>query len=410
MNKLKIAFIVERFPALSETFILNQITGLLEKGHDVDIFAKSSTNEIKVHMDVKKYNIMSKVCYFDIPTNIHQRIIKGVYIILKYYKSDLLKILKLLNIFKYGKYALTLEPLYVSINFIDKEYDIIHCHFGYSGKIGEILKYIGVKGKIITVFHGYDLSSEIKRNGMDIYRNLFVAGDLFLPVSNYWKKKLIGMGCPKSKIIVHQMGINIETFKYSIRDYTPNRQLQVLTIGRLVEKKGVEYAIRAIAKVSLKYNNIIYTIAGDGPLRNKIEALIEELGIHTQILGSVESTEVLQLYKKSGIFLLPSVTAEDGDQEGIPVVLMEAQATGLPIISTHHSGIPEVVLDGESGYLVPERDIDALADKLTYLIEHPNKCIEMGKRGRNHIESNYNIEKLNEKQIGIYSNLINSSE
>ena len=103
---------------------------------------------------------------------------------------------------------------------------------------------------------------------------------------------------------------------------------------------------------------------------------------------------------------LPSITASNGDQEGIPVVLMEAQATGLPIISTYHTGIPEVVIDGKSGFLVHEKDVDALAEKLEYLIKHPEIWPEMGRYGRKHVEEKYDIKKLNQQLVKIYQNLI----
>ncbi|MBA7689291.1 GDP-mannose-dependent alpha-(1-6)-phosphatidylinositol monomannoside mannosyltransferase [subsurface metagenome] len=127
---------------------------------------------------------------------------------------------------------------------------------------------------------------------------------------------------------------------------------------------------------------------------------------YVKILGAVEQDEILKLYQQAHIFVLPSVTASNGDQEGIPVVLMEAQAVGLPIISTYHSGIPEVIMDGKSGFLVPEKDVNALADRLDYLIEHPEIWSEMGRCGRNFVEEKYDIKKLNQQLVEIYQNLI----
>ena len=407
---MKIAFIVGGFPTLSETFILNQITGLLDMGHDLEIFAEFNPKEKKVHPDIEKYQLMRRVHYFNIPHNKIKRILKAIFLIIKNFHKAPLKILKSLNVFKYGKTALSLRLLYIVISFLDKKFDIIHCHFGPNGIIGAYLKEIGISGKLITTFHGYDMSVFIVNNSNNIYKKLFFKGDLFLPISNYWKRKLIRLGCNEKKIIVHRTGINLEKFNFFERRKQSGEPIKILTIGRLVEKKGHEYAIRAIAKIiqENKNINIEYIIAGDGPLKNKLESLVLKLGIKNYIkfLGAVEQDEVLALYQQAHIFVLPSITARNGDQEGIPVVLMEAQATGLPIISTYHTGIPEVVVDGKTGFLVPEEDVDALAERLEYLIEHPELWPDMGHAGRKFVEEKYDIKRLNQNLVEIYQNFI----
>jgi len=405
---MKVAFIVGRFPALSETFILNQITGLLDMGYDVEIFAQVNPNEKKVHSDVKKYHLIERTHYFSMPRNKIKRILRAVYPIITNFHKGPIKTMKSLNIFKYRKKALSLTLLYLLIPFLDKKFDIIHCHFGPNGIIGSLLKEIGVEGEIITTFHGYDMSTFILSNGSDVYKDLFLNGDLFLPISEFWKKKLVKLNCNEKKIMVHRMGINFKKFKYSERKIQPGEPVKILTIGRLVEKKGHEYAIKAIAKIVKKHKNLAYIIAGDGSLRGKLESLVSELGVgnYVKFLGVVEQNEVIKLYKQVHIFILPSVTANNGDQEGIPTVLMEAHATGLPIISTYHSGILEVVINAKSGFLVPERDIDALVEKLQYLIEHPELWSKMGRFGREFVEKHYNIKKLNQRLVEIYQNLI----
>jgi colanic acid/amylovoran biosynthesis glycosyltransferase len=117
--------------------------------------------------------------------------------------------------------------------------------------------------------------------------------------------------------------------------------------------------------------------------------------------------EVRELYADSHIFILSSVTAANGDREGQGLVLQEAQAMGLPVLSTLHNGIPDGVLDGESGFLVPEKDADALAEKLTYLIENPENWPEMGLAGRKFVEERYDINKLNDRLVKIYEQILN---
>lgn len=409
---MKIAFIIGAFPTLSETFILNQITGLLDLGCAIEIFAQTNPKDKKIHSDIEKYQLMDKVHYFDMPHNKSMRVSKAIFLIIKNFYKSPLKILKSLNIFKYGKTALSLKLLYLLIPFLDKNFDVIYCHFGTNGIYGTYLKEIGINGKLVTTFHGYDMSGFIKSNSNNVYKKLFLNGDLLLPISDYWKKKLIRLGCSDKKIIVHRMGINLEKFKFSERRKRSGEPIKILTIGRLVEKKGHKYIIKTIAEIIKKHRNIEYIIAGDGPFGSKLEDLISELRIkgYIKFLGVVDQNEVLKLYKQAHIFALPSITANNGDQEGIPVVLMEAQAAGLPIISTFHTGIPEAVVDGKSGFLVPEKDVDALTEKLEYLIEHPEIWPDMGQYGRKFVEEHYDINKLNQRLVKIYNVLLNDDE
>lgn len=409
-STLKIALVVNTFPTLSQTFIQNQITGLLDLGHDVEIFAKFNYKEKKIHSDVEKYGLMNRVHYFNIPSSKIKRTLKAIYFIITNFHKSPLKILKSLNVFKHGKEALSLKSLYILIPFLEKKFDIIHCHFGPNGIHGVDLKEIGISGKIVTTFHGYDLSMFILNNDKTVYKDLFHKGDLFLPISNYWKKRLIKLNCDKNKILVHHMGISLDKFKYSERKIPADKAVKILTIGRLTEKKGHKYVLKAISKIVHKHKNIIYLIAGDGTLRDELKSLVTKLRINNnvQFLGNVDDDTLLKLYQESHIFILPSVTAHSGDKEGIPVVLMEAQATGLPVISTLHSGIPEVVHEDKSGFLVPERDVNALAEKIESLIEHPEVWSKMGKYGRKFVEENYDIKILNQRLVKIYENVLSN--
>jgi len=158
---MKVAFIVSGFPILSQTFILNQITGLLDLGHDVQIFARINPNEPKIHPDVDKYHLIERTHYMpQIPKNLIKRRLKAIYLIITNFHKSPLKILKSLNIPKYRKDTLSL--IYTLIPFLDKKFDIIQCHFGSCGNLGSYLIHIGVQGKLVTMFHGYDVRLGIK--------------------------------------------------------------------------------------------------------------------------------------------------------------------------------------------------------------------------------------------------------
>ncbi len=407
---MKIAFFLNRFPMLSQTFVLNQITGLIDCGHEVDIYAIRPENDTKMHADVTKYNLLNRTHYFrDIPSNKLLRGVTVVSLLIKNYYRKPTSLLKFLRFSSYGKISVVKILCAIDAFPAKGVYDIIQCHFGPNGILAVILRNIGViEGKIVTTFHGYDISSYIKKNGDDVYKNLFGEGDIFLPISERWKNALIEMGCDERKIFVHRMGIDTSKFLCSPRNHKENGKVRLLTICRLVEKKGVRYAIRAVAKILGRYPNLEYKIAGDGPLKVQLEDLIKELNIqdNVKILGWKNQEEIVELLKDTDILIAPSITGTDGEQEGIPVALMEALAQGLPVLSTQHSGIPELIQDGESGFLVREGDVDALAERLEFFLVHPETWSKMGRAGREHVEKYYNIDTLNDRLAGLYQELL----
>jgi colanic acid/amylovoran biosynthesis glycosyltransferase len=401
---MKIAFIVNGFPTLSQTFILNQITGLLDLGCDVEVFAVSKNNEKKVHPDIGNYNLMERVHYFDVPHNKIKRLLRAIYLITINFHKNPFKILSALNIFKYGGTALSLRLLYNLIPFLNKKFDIIQCHFGSIGNIGAFLKQLGIEGKLVTMFHGCDIREGIKKGGK-IYRQLFNYGDCFLAISNYNYKNLVQFGVNPDKIIFHPVGIEIDKFPFKWQEKNKiSTPIVVLTVARLVEEKGLTYSIAAIKEI-LKKNpdlQLKYYIVGEGTLEEILKKLVKELELEDVVkyLGSMDQVRIAKEMLKADIFLLPSIA------EALPVVLMEAQVVGLPLIATNVGSVAEVIVDGKSGFLVPERDVNALTEKLEYLIKHPELWSEMGAYGRQFIEENYNIEKLNHRLFKIYQNLI----
>jgi len=409
---MRIAFIVGKFPVLSETFILNQITGLIERGHQVDIYSLlGPASEAIMHLSVQKYCLLNRTYYFPkVPENYFWRWIKAMGLIFTNFYKDPVVCLRSLNFFKYGREAASLRMLYKSIPTLGKKpYDIIHCQFGNYGLVGLLLHQIGaIQGKLVTSFRGADISRYVKQNGEHVYNQLLETGDCFLPVCDLFRYRLIKLGCDEKKIVVHRSGIDCSKFPFSLRYPRPDGRIQVVTVGRLIEKKGIEYSIRAVAKLAKIYPNLEYKIIGDGCLREDLEQLIQELGISgiVKLLGWRHHQEIIEILNNSHIFIAPSVTAEDGNQEGIPNVLKEAMAMGLPVIATKHGGNAELIQDRVSGFLVPERDVDAIAKKLRYMVEHPEIWLEMGRAGRAYVEVHYNIHRLNDQLVEIYQKLL----
>ncbi len=269
-------------------------------------------------------------------------------------------------------------------------YDIIHCQFGTFALEGMVLRDIGaIKGKLITTFRGYDISYFVKEHGEEVYKPLFAKGEFFLANCEYFRKRAIKLGCDQKKIVVHGSGIDCSQFPFKARHTDSDKKIRIATIGRLVEKKGIEYSIHALAKVAKIYSNIEYNIIGDGVLKENLQQLIYDLNLadKVKLVGWKNRPEIIDILEQSHIFIAVSVTAKDGNQDAPVNTLKEAMAMGLPVIATLHGGIPELVKDEISGFLVPERNADAIAEKLTYLIEHPEIWLSMGQAGRAYVES-----------------------
>ena len=366
---MRIAFILWHFPVLSETFILNQITGLLDLGHEVDIFPcrRPKTAVSTIHPEIQQYGLMTRT----------RRLLKE----------------------RETAFIRDLHPLKKQ-----EPYDIIHCQFGVLGaELANHPDFTSLPGKLVVSFRGYDISKFVAQRGNKVYSKLFQKGSCFLPNCDYFKRRLIELGCNPSKIIVHRSGIRSDTFACnSSRPLTG--PMRVITIGRLVEKKGIEYSLKAFGKFAKSHTNAHYDIIGDGTLKTHLQGLIQDLGLERQVCIHPEKNrdEILQMLNNAQALIAASVTDAEGNQEGIPNVLKEAMALGLPVIGTRHSGIPELIEDGVSGFLVPERDITSLAQKLAVLAQDSELRLSMGRQGRAKIEAEYDAKKLNRELVKIY--------
>ncbi|HHT9136016.1 MAG TPA: glycosyltransferase [Candidatus Wunengus sp. YC60] len=286
---------------------------------------------------------------------------------------------------------------------------LIHAHFGPQG-VAMIPIKRWLKLPLITTFYGFDVT-QLPREELwnKAYQRLFNEGDLFLVEGNNMKRALMGIGCPEEKISIEYIGVDIEKIHFKERVSPSDGRIVILFCGRFVEKKGLIYALQALNILIPKNQRIEFRIIGDGILRDNIGAFIHEnnLSPYVCLLGYQTHRVFLEELEKAHIYIQPSATAQNGDSEGgAPTTLLEAQASGVPVLSTYHADIPEVVVNGKSGFLVPERDADALAERLGYLIDHPEEWPTMGREGRRHVEMNYNIHKEVEKLENIYDTLI----
>lgn len=403
---MNITFLVHSFPKISETFILNQLIGLCNQEETVRIFSEAKPDDTLTHQRLQKYNFQNKTTYTANPENY----VDGIQILGQslpvLFKSEEITFLNLLSEFKTLKSApRRLANLAAIVHNNTSDTDIYHAHFGTVGN-----SFLGVAKSFdkpyVVSFYGRD-ASELLRKNPTRYNSLFKRVDAVTVLSNDMKSSLVDAGCPMSKIFIQPLCIDINQFSYVERSLADEEPIQLLSVARLVEKKGIEYAIRAVAKLVEAYN-VTYRIAGDGERREYLESIVNELGVSDSVhfLGWQSQSEVAELMQNSHIFILPSVTAKNGDKEGTPTVLLEAQSRGLPVVSTYHAGIPEIVEDGVSGILVSERNSDALYGALKCLASNPGRWAAMGRAGRENVSQTHSIEAASDRLVNLYNSLI----
>lgn len=430
---LRSALFLGSFPVISETFILHQITGLLDLGHEVDIYADTRVDSAEVQPEIERYGLMKRTTFMDMPPEVAPwempiwplsgktwlpgaatslpnwgRAASAFPQFCRCVLSQPRLTRQALSRAEFGFQAASLSILYrlAKLSAVSRSYDVIHAHFG---PVGNSFRFVrqSWRAPMLVSFHGYDFSATPRQQGPAVYQKLFSTADLVTVNSNYMGQQLQRLGCSPDKIRKLSYGIDLEKYPFRPRTLARDEPVRIVTVGRLVEKKGIEYVIRALAQVARRHPSLRYDVIGDGPLRQPLEQLAREqsIGDVVQFHGALSGERVRALLDQAHLFVLASVTAQDGDQEGTPVSLLEAQAAGLPVLSTFHSGIPEIVPDGESGWLVPERDPEGLAERLTNLLEHPEMWTSCGSQGRKFVEAGFTRTKCINDLLGIYSEL-----
>lgn len=290
---------------------------------------------------------------------------------------------------------------------------LIHAQFGVEG-VYALPMAQALKVPLVTTFRGFDATyttlalltaGKVSWINYVLYRSeLARRGDLFLCVSEFLRGKVVERGFPAEKTITHYTGIDVE----AIEPRYDRDSSVILHVARLVEKKGTRYLLQAFVRVRQAVPDAQMVIIGDGPLRHELEGMAVRLGIAegVKFLGTQPNPVVMEWMRTARIFCLPSVTAHSGDAEGLPTSHQEAGAAGIPIVATWHSGNPELIRDGVNGYLVPEKDTQALAERLILLLKEPERCRHMGMAGRLEIEERFNIRKQNRRLEELYLGLL----
>lgn len=246
--------------------------------------------------------------------------------------------------------------------------------------------------------YGYDISALPRSpRWAQRLRRLFDQAAGFLVEGPAMGAALVALGCPEDKVHLLPLGVDVDSIAWTPRHDDGQSPIRVLMAASLREKKGHTFAFSALAAVLADHPRLEVTVIGDGPLRRPLEGQVQASPLAGRVrwLGDQPHDALLTAMAQHHLFLHPSVTAGDGDSEGgAPLVLLEAQAAGLPVISSIHADIPFVMRPGISGLLAPERDVPALTTALRYLLERPDRWAAMGEAGRRHVQQHFHPERL----------------
>lgn len=277
--------------------------------------------------------------------------------------------------------------------------DLVHAHFASGGRSAiPMARALGVP--LIVTLHGADITV---RGGAERYRQLAEKATVFLCVSEFIRGRALEAGLPAEKLTLHYIGIDRALF-------VPAEEMPeaagVLFVGRLVEKKGCEYLIRAMRTVQRTHPNATLTVIGDGPLRPGLQKLAAEAEVNCRFLGTLAAGEVRRQLRETSIFCVPSVQAANGDSEGLGMVFAEAGATGVPVVSTRHGGIPEVVRHELTGLLVEERNVLALALAIERLLGNRALRKQFGAAASRFVAQRFDLAKQTAQLELVYDEVV----
>jgi colanic acid/amylovoran biosynthesis glycosyltransferase len=282
--------------------------------------------------------------------------------------------------------------------------DLMHVYFGHTGV--HLLPFIREWDKPCVVsFHGMDIQSRPQQPGYDgQMQEMLHELPLVLARSRNLMTRLDQLGCPREKLRLNRTGIPLDQFAFTQRPLPADGSWRFVQACRLIEKKGLRTAVRAFARFHEAHPKACFTIAGDGPMKAEIAALADELGAGdaVQMRGFLSQKELADLYARSHIFLHPSQLASDQNQEGVPNSMLEAMATGLPVLATTHGGIPEAVAHERNGLLVEEKDDEALYAAMRQITQHADLLYIFGEAAARVVREEFEQEKALEKLEAIY--------
>lgn len=406
---MKLNIKIKLFPHPTETFIITHILGLLKKGVSLKIY----TN---VYKGMTTYDNQEQIEQYDIESLVHRNfqidrsLPKSLQLIRLLCDLRILRFLIKYYLFKPVR---SFEPLYHLYNYKDFD-DSLICHVQFNTSLKPLIDlteigYLNPK-KVIITFHGYDAFRLNAEKFYQNYADFYLHHVQFVTVnSNYIKIQLIKVGIDPSKIKIIPIGIDVDSFNYN-RSLPSNQTIHLVTVGRLIQLKGHKYGIRVLRELLNLGYKATYTIIGSGldDFRQELQQEVINLGCKEQVnfMGYLPQVEIKKVLLKSFVFLMTS-TYDDLTlrEEAFGLVAVEAQALSLPVIAFDTGGVSETLVHGKTGFLIEDRNVEAMAEKVILLHDNSELYQEMSLNAKVHAFNNYDNNKLIERYLDLYDQM-----
>jgi colanic acid/amylovoran biosynthesis glycosyltransferase len=364
------------------------VTSLLDRGHEVDIYARRASGQTVLHADVGDYDLMPRTHFFNVPMSRGGRTIRATGILARNLLHHPGILLRCLNLPRYGSsYAILNNVMFVE-PFLDRRYDAILCHFGGNGMDFVCLKDAFPNTRFVTMFHGDDYFIGDEK-GPEAFALLKRLGDAFLVTTDcFGRATLRRYGFDDRRIVTLRLSIAAKKIPFRERWRTSDT-VRLLSVGRLVEKKGLDFGVRAVAalqRANPDSGSSTVSLATDCSGRPSQARRAARRLRHSSAQHDWGRRNALDV--RLDISLLPSLMEQAG------YVLLEAQASGLLEVATRVGGVPEMVREGESALLVEAGNATAMTDALQELLNHSDRWSAMGQEGRRHVEEHFDVDRL----------------
>ncbi len=387
-----IAYLLKRYPRLSETFILHEILELERQGVDLCLFSIMNPNERVVHPEVA--SVRAPVHYLPVGRQSIGPLLLAHLSLMK--RAPQRYVGAVAHILVRRRHISTIKH-FVRAGWFAREVERVgatHLHAHFAHGPASVAHFVHRLTGLPFSFTAH--AKDIYTSPPDLLAAKIRAAAFVVTCTGYNARYLSGLIEGEKPIQRIYHGVDLRLFSPNgqrASDDRPNSARSILSIGRLVEKKGFPYLIDACRQLRADGYDIRLCIVGDGPMKGALNRQIEESGLaeHVTLLASRSQRELLALYQSAEVFALPCMVTDNGDRDGIPNVLVEAMSLGVPVVSTTISGIPELVIDGQTGLLAPPRDPQALATALAQLLDDPSLRARLAAEARRHVTAEFDL-------------------
>lgn len=394
---MRIALVCHVFPSTSQPFVRAEAAALLRRGHDVELFAMEQGTAAEITPDVIQHGLLERTRY-RLPLSKRRPLTMlrfSAWFLRQWLHTP--RAIHLLKRPPYRGYPGVLPGLALALPLARRPpFDVVHCHFGTNGLILWRMRQAGVLATpVVCTFHGDDATVIPHELGDSCYSGLFQTFEACTAGSQFLCNHLRKLGAPSERVHCLPLGIDLEQFAFEPRSGPRGELLRLLSVGRLVEGKGLAHGLRAAALLKQRGIRLHYEIVGDGPLRDQLAGLAAELGLAAEVrfAGRRPHHELAKYYAEADILLHPAIPDSHGSQEAQGLVLLEAQSCGLPVAATRVGGIPESLPPEAAELLAPPADAEALADFILHLLADFRLWSTLSRAGRRHVCDRFDMQQ-----------------